>query len=71
MTHRVIRTDTVLQQVKAIYFKYQDLSKDEKRNMLREALVGKIIVANYGNNRFWKIDDVIFDRSCSEFYLDQ
>jgi len=39
--------------------------------MLREALVGKIIVANYGNNRFWKIDDVIFDRSCSEFYLDQ
>jgi len=37
--------------------------------MVKEALVGKIIVANYGNNRYWKIEDILFDRICSQFYI--
>lgn len=39
--------------------------------MVKEALVGKIVVANYGNNRYWKIEDILFDRSCTDFMLEQ
>ena len=45
-------------------------SKDEKRRIVKELLQSKTVLANYGNYRYYKIEDVMFDRECSKFYLD-
>ncbi len=70
VSHKIIRTETVLNYVDELYNKYQDISKDEKRKRVKEALIGRTVLAMYGNYRYWRIDDIIFDRDCDslEFY---
>ena len=37
---------------------------------MKEALVGKICLANYGNLRSWRVDDIVFDQSCDTYEFD-
>lgn len=67
VSHKIIRTETVLNYIDDIYNKSQGLSKDDKRKKVRDALVGRTVLAMYGNYRYWRIDDVIFDKDCDTF----
>ena len=73
ISHKIVRTDTVLQLIDRIYNdeRNQERAKDEKRRLVKEALVGKVVLAMYGNYRYWRIDDVLFDKDCNTFLLDE
>ena len=73
ISHKIVRTDTVLNLIDRIYNdeRNQDKPKDEKRRLVREALVGKVVLAMYGNYRYWRIDDVLFEKDCNTFLLDE
>lgn len=56
--HKVIRTDTVLQNLQDLYRRDSAGFKDNAR---RE-LTGNIVITNY-NNRTYRIDDIAFDKN--------
>lgn len=35
--------------------------KEEKRNILKSELIGKIIMTNYGKTAYYKIEDIVFE----------
>ena len=67
VSHKIIRTETVLNYIDDVYSKNSHLPKDEKRQKVKESLVGKTVLAMYGNYRYWRIDDIIFDKDCDTF----
>lgn len=58
---RIIQNKTVLDEINSIYGQCPYLSKDEKRNTVKAELIGKTVMANYGNSKIWVIKDVLFD----------
>jgi len=73
ISHKIVRTDTVLNLIDKIYNdeRNHDKPKDEKRRLVRESLVSKVVLAMYGNYRYWRIDDVLFEKDCNTFLLDE
>ena len=67
VSHKIIRTETVLSYIDDIYNKNHGLSKDDKRKRVRDNLVGRTVLAMYGNYRYWRIDDIVFDKDCESF----
>jgi hypothetical protein len=37
--------------------------------LIKESFVGKIVIANYGNQASWRIEDIIFDNNLDTFTL--
>lgn len=70
VSHKIIRTETVLNYIDEIYSNTQNLSKEDKRRRVKDCLVGKTVLAMYGNYRYWRIDDIIFDIDCDHFQFD-
>lgn len=72
ISHKIVRTETVLHIIDRVYNeeKNTNLSKDEKRKLVKELLKGKVVLAMYGNYRYWRIDDVLFDKDCNTFMLE-
>lgn len=52
---RIIQNRTVLDEIDGIYASNSHLSKDEKRQAVKQELIGKTVMANYGNSRIWII----------------
>ncbi len=50
---RIIQSKTVLEEINTIYSRNSHLSKEEKRNMVKGEIIGKPVMANYGNSRIW------------------
>lgn len=52
--NKVCRSETVLQYIDELYetSKRNNCSKDEIRKFVKDKIVGKIVVAQYGNNRW-------------------
>lgn len=44
-------------------------SKEDIRHRIRETLVGKVVVADYGNFGTYKVLDIIFDKKLSETFF--
>ena len=44
-----------------VYSEHKDKDRDEKRLKVKEALVGKTVMTNYGKARYLRIDDVLFE----------
>lgn len=70
-TNKIVRNKTVLQCINEIYSKYPTLSKDEKRAMIREKMIGKCVMSDYGNSRYWRIDDIVFDMNTDEIIINK
>lgn len=68
---KIVRTETVLDEIDRVYNIHDSKSKEEKRALLKEALIGKTIMANYGNSRCWRIDDLEFDKPIDEYKMDE
>lgn len=58
---RIIQSKTVLEEINTLYSKNSHLSKDEKRAMVKSEIIGKAVMANYGNSRIWIVQEIIFD----------
>lgn len=58
---RIIQNRTALEEIDSIYSKNKHLNKDEKREAVKQQLIGKVVMANYGNSRIWLIKEIIFD----------
>lgn len=51
----------MLEYINQIYSTNRDKDRDEKRNILKETLIGQTIMTNYGKTRYLRIEDVIFE----------
>lgn len=58
---RIVQTKTILEEIDQIYKRNCHLGKPEKREAVKQELIGKTIMANYGNSKIWIVKDVIFD----------
>ena len=58
---RIVQDRSVLDFINDIYGKNKHLSRDEKRSILKDELIGRAIMANYGNSKHWIIEDIKFD----------
>jgi hypothetical protein len=47
------------------------LDKDEKRNIIKANFISKVVMANYGNHKYWRIEDVIFDINPDTFIVNK
>lgn len=58
---KIIQNESVLDVINNIYKKYTHVGKAEKRLLVEEQLIGKMVMANYGKNRCYIIDNILFD----------
>ena len=55
---KIVRKDTVLECINALYQVHSGKDKEEKRNEVKKALVNAIIMTTYGKPTFYRILDV-------------
>ena len=58
----------MLEYIDEIYNKNEEKEREDKRNITKNALVNQIIQANYGNKKYYKIEDVLF-RDFTEVFI--
>lgn len=52
---KIVRNQTVLEYIDDIYKKNESKDREDKRNIVRNALKDQIVQVNYGNGRYYKI----------------
>lgn len=57
---KIVRNQTVLQYINELYKLHSDKERDEKRSILKQELINKIIMTNYGKTRYVRILDIEF-----------
>lgn len=57
---KIVRNQTVLQFINEIYRNNASASKEEKRELVKQSLIHKIIMTNYGKPRYVKVEDIAF-----------
>lgn len=57
---KIVRKDTVMDVIDAIYKNPKITDKEEKRNEVKKALCNSIIMTNYGKLTFYRVVDVEF-----------
>lgn len=58
---KIVRNETVLECINNVYAKNKTKERDEKRNAVKEELIGLTVMTNYGKIRYVKIIDVLFE----------
>ena len=67
--NKIINDVTVLEMIEKLYSSMGNHSKEDIRPRIRETLVGKVVVADYGNFGTYKVLDIIFDKKLSETFF--
>ena len=57
---KIVRTETVLQTINGIYKLHGDKERDEKRELVKNELIGRIVMTNYGKTRYYKVEEILF-----------
>ena len=52
---KIVRNETVLQFIDAFYQMHKDKDKEERRTLLKNELINKIVMSNYGKSMYHKI----------------
>jgi hypothetical protein len=52
---RVVQNETAVTAINKIYKNCSNLAKEEKRDRIKAEFVGKVVMANYGNHKYWRI----------------
>lgn len=68
---RVVQNERAVEAINKLYKTYKDLDKDEKRNKIKSNFISKVVMANYGNHKYWRIEDVIFDVNPDTFIVNK
>lgn len=58
---KIVRKERVLDAINTVYAEHKEKDRQEKRNCVREAFVGKTVMTNYGKARYIRIDDILFE----------
>jgi hypothetical protein len=66
---KIVRNETVLDFINQFYKIHEAKDKEEKRNLLKAELLDKIVMTNYGKNRYLKIVDIHFI-NIKEYFID-
>ena len=54
-----------------IYKMNKDLDRDAKRRKIQDEFKGKVVMANYGNHKYWKIEDAVFDVNSEDYVVNK
>lgn len=57
-TNKLVQSKSVLEFINEIYKINADRDRDEKRQLVKEALISKIVMTNYGKTKYAKVEDV-------------
>ena len=57
---KIVRQDTALETIKKVYRDNQGKDKEVRRQLVKEALIGSIVLSNYGKPAYYKITDIEF-----------
>ena len=68
---RVVQNSTALTAINTFYAMHKNDDKDSKRNKLRDEFRGKTVMANYGNHRYWRVEDIEFDQDTERFVVNK
>ena len=68
---RVVQNEKAVDAINKLYKTYKDLSKEEKRDRIKSNFINKLVMANYGNHKYWRVEDVIFDINPDEFIVNK
>ena len=52
---KIVRNQTVLEYIDDLYKKNESKDREDKRNIVKNALKDQIVQVNYGNGRYYKI----------------
>ena len=66
---KIVNNKTVLEIIDGIYKKYQSEDKEKKREIIKEELIGNVIMTNYGKPKYYRIEDIDF-RPAEEITID-
>ena len=55
---KIVRNQTVLEFMDSLYVIHNDKDKEEKRNIIKGELIGKIVMSNYGKTQYYQINDI-------------
>lgn len=69
--NKIVQSECVLKFINELYAQYSTASKDDKRSIVVESMVGKCVMSNYGTNRYWKIEGVMFDTNVDEIIVNK
>ena len=69
--NKIVLSCNVFQCVNDLYSLHNGKSKEEKRAVIQAELCGKMVMANYGNSRYWRIDEIVFDLNCEDIIVDK
>ena len=64
---KIVQNKTVLEYINELYMKNDTRDRDDKRNIVKNALKDQIIQVRYGNGRYYKIEDVVYKDLSEEF----
>ena len=62
---KIVRNDTCMNIIDKIYSGNKDKGKEEKRQLVRSALVDKVVMSSYGKTRYYRITDILFSELSS------
>ena len=68
---KIVRSKSLLEGINEMYHAFSYLDKNERRDKVKEEFLGKIVMANYGNSKHWRVEDIIFDQDASQYKIEQ
>ena len=60
--HKIVRMEKVLTVINNVYSSNSKEEREFKREKVKEALIGKTVVTNYGKTRYLYVTDVVFEK---------
>lgn len=67
---KIVRNQTVLDYINEIWKMNQDKERLEKRNILQNNLVGKIVMTNYGSTNYHRVEEIIYEELDTVLIID-
>ena len=67
---KMVRKDSVLEFINSMYIRHKHASKDEVRNLVKNSLINKIVLSNYGKANFYLVKDVEY-RSATDVFISE
>jgi hypothetical protein len=67
---KIVRKDTVLSIIDELYRLSNCSTKEEKRNKVKEALIGSIVMTTYAKSTFYRVLDINFGAKVTDFPID-
>lgn len=58
---KIVRNQTVLEQIDYLYKINKDLCKEDRRMVVKTAIIGLVVMSNYGKTNYYTISDIQFD----------